>query len=378
MKRTPYTQLVKDLLSGTDIYSLVNHIDLEKLPGGVVSLVLATKTNKPIAPGKPSEIVMKHTFEYKPEAPLGSNFGYRDEASLLKPAPGTHHLDYRILDLLQELDDIHVPSVLKYYPEKRTTIMVDFRAEGYQLMQDTLVDGTLPMTSATEMGKALAYLVQKYKEINKWILGDVVEDATLQARERLDELHMFLRPQLPLYRKIETQFLSGKHVIPTDTHPKNAGVNQKGEVVLFDFGRSIVADEQFPAPNFAAHIALGNIGGCFDDTRYGIEYIEKFITAYNETAERNYRINEPWFVAYFTGELLHRGLSGRWLDKNLFINSSLQEVERAVHDIGIEVFRPEKDDIVESIEELISVEKLLSIVHKVSKAVQQGRYKAQR
>jgi hypothetical protein len=374
MKRTPYTQLIKDLLSDTDIFSIVNQDQLEKLPGGVVSLVLATTTSEPLRPEKPFEIVLKHTFDYKHDAPLGDSFGYRDRESLLRSAPDTHHLDHRILDLLQDLDEIRVPSVLRYYPQKRTTVMVDFRAEGYRLMQDTLVDGTLSIDSATQMGEALAFLLQKYKEISKWILGDVVEDATLQARERLDELHMFLRPQLPLYRQIETQFLSGRHVIPTDTHPKNAGVNQKGEVVLFDFGRSIVADQQFPAPNFAAHIALANIGGCFSDVAYGIEYIKKFITSCNKTAEKSYRINEPWFVAYFTGELLHRGLSGRWLDEKLFANSSLQEVERAVHDIGIEVFRPRNGGLVESVEELISIEKLLSVVHKASEAVQQGKY----
>jgi hypothetical protein len=366
------TQLTQELLAGTDIYSFLDQTTIEKLPGGVVSVVLAITTNRPIVPGRPCDIVLKHTLDYKHDAPLDNAFGYRDRESLLKPAPYTHHLDYRILNLLQELDDVHVPFIVKYYPEKRTTIMTDFRADGYRLMQDALVDGTLSLLSAVEMGKSLAFLVQKYREINELIMGDVVEDAVLQARERLDELYMFLRPQLSLYREIENKFLSGKYVIPTDTHPKNAAVNQKDKILLFDFGRSIVADEQFPAPNFAAHIALANIGGCFKDAMYGVEYIEKFLGAYNQTIEKSCQVNELWFTRYFMSELLHRGLSGRWLDKKLFANSSLQEVERAVHDISIDVFRPEKGEGVESIG------KLLSIVYEVSESVKQGKYKERR
>jgi hypothetical protein len=175
-----------------------------------------------------------------------------------------------------------------------------------------------------------------------------------------------------LYREIENKLLSGKHVVPTDTHPKNIAANATGEVLIFDFGRSIVADEQFPAPNFAAHIALAALGGCFDDSSDAIRYIEDFVGAYNQTASASYRIDDLWFVRYFAAELLHRGLSGRWLDKRLFAKASLQEIERAVHDFGIEVFRPESED------PIASIEKLLSLVHAIAQSVRHDLYKGRR
>lgn len=366
MESSRFAEFTKQLLAGTDIFSLVEFDSLEKLPGGVVSLVLAATTKGPLRQDVPCNIVLKHTLEYVEDTPLGDDFSFPDRLSLLMPAPLTHRLDFRVLDLLQGSTKVKVPTLLRYYEDRRTTVMVDFRAQGYRLMQQMLVEGHLPPISANTIGRTLSNLVQTFGEIHS--LVSAVEDSTTQCRERLDELHMFLRPQLPLYREIEYKFLSGRHITPTDTHPKNMAVDATGDVVYFDFGRSIVADEQYPAPNFAAHIALAGIGGCFDSSTHVIQYIVDFIEAYNKTAGLSYQIDELWFVRYFTAELLHRGLSGRWLDKKLFAKSRLQEVERAVHDFGIRVFRPEDHEPITSIEELLRC--LQVMMH----AIEEGGY----
>ncbi len=44
-------QLLRDLLAGTDVQNLVDYDLLEKRAGGVVSLVIATKTLQPIEAG---------------------------------------------------------------------------------------------------------------------------------------------------------------------------------------------------------------------------------------------------------------------------------------------------------------------------------------
>jgi hypothetical protein len=351
MESSLFAEFTKKLLAGTDVYPFVEFDSLERLPGGVVSLVLAATTSEPLRQDVPCNIVLKHTLEYVEDTPLGDDFSFPDRPSLLMPAPLTHRLDFRVLDLLQGSNKVKVPTLLRYYEDRRTTVMVDFRAQGFRLMQQMLVEGHLPSTSANSIGRSLANLVQTFGEFDGLI--PAVEDSTTQCRERLDELHMFLRPQLPLYREIENRFLSGRHITPTDTHPKNMALDATGDVVFFDFGRSIVADEQYPAPNFAAHIALAGIGGCFDSSTRVTNYIVDFVEAYNKMAGKAYQIDELWFVRYFTAELLHRGLSGRWLDKRLFAKSRLQEVERAVHDFGIHVFRPEDHEPITSIEELL-------------------------
>ncbi len=329
-------------------------VDAEKLAGGVVSLVISAKRN-----GQP--IVIKHTLD---NIPVAGPFSFPDQTSLLSVAPHTHALDGLILSHLQDLD-IVVPSLLHFSPEKRVTVMSDFRENGYGLLQDQLVNGELSKKSALEIGRALAKLTMIFSQLPENI--DQVEDSTIQARERLEELHGFLRPQLDLYRKIERKFLAGKHLIYTDGHPKNLALHaEDGSIMIFDFGRSIVADPQFVAPNFAAHIGLAVLGGCFRDARDGISYIQEFITAYNSEAQAEYKIDEGWFVTYFMAEILHRGLSGRWIDGRIFSTATQQEVEKAVHAFAIDVFRPQGN------ESITTIDDLLSSLSKYSKLIQSG------
>lgn len=356
-------------MDGTDIGGVIDYGTMEKRAGGVVSLVVAARTKQPID-GACDEIVIKHTLDYQEDCSHQESFGYRDHDSLLKPAPRTHQVDFAVLDLLQHAKNVNVPRILRYYPERRTTVMADFRADGFELMQDKVVDGSLPMSSAANVARAIASLMDEFRKNDGLVAA--AEDRTLQARERLEELHMFLRPELPLYGEIERSFLSGRCVIPTDIHPKNLAIDVTGKILAFDFGRSIAADNQFPAPNFAAHIGLASICNCFEDAGFAIRYISEFVSAYDEASSPDNRIDELAFVRYFMSELLHRGLSGRWLDRRFFSRASLQEVERAVHDLAIETFRPERGAPLSTIDEL------LDELGRVSEVVAGTGYKGRR
>ncbi len=314
--------------------------------------------------------MIKHTLDYDANAPCGESFGYSDHDSVLKPAPATHHVDFTILDVLQTTKAVRVPKVLRYFEKIRTTVMTDFQAEGFHLMQDLVVTGALPMSSAENVAKSLVALMDQFRRMSHLIR--VAESSTLQARERLEELYTFLRSDLKTYQEIERKFLSGDSIVPTDAHPKNMAINAQGEILMFDFGRSIVADKQYSAPNFAAHIGLASVANCFEDPLFGAEYIATFVSAYNRFSSPDDQIEEATFVRYFMSELLHRGLSGRWLDKRFFSHATLQEVERAVHDLAIETFRPDEGGA------LATLGDLLNVLTDVSRAVGIKSYKGRR
>ncbi len=359
-----YTDLVKELIRGAAFWSQIDLESVQPLSGGVVSLILSVGLQEAL-PGGEDSLVVKHTFAEINPAPV---HGHTDNTSLLEPARDTHHLDFEFLEALQKDNDLLVPTVQYYNKSQAVTVMTDFRSQGFTLMQELLVHGNLTGKSAKEVGRSLAKLTIKMRSLSKKLKA--VEDSTAQARERLEELYGFLRSNLDLYRSIEKRFISGTTLVPTDTHPKNIALSKKQDkAMLFDFGRSIVADEQFVSPNFAAHIGLGLLGGCFADQAVGREYLKKFVKSFQKHFDK--KVDELSFVQYFTAELLHRGLSGRWLDPKIFTNSSLQEVERAVHDIAIEVFRPE-DGSVETIDGLFT------LLFDTAKQVQAGKYKGRR
>lgn len=361
-----HKQLIISLLNDADLDIKLNLDKLDPIAGGVVSLILSTSNLD--SSHQDQQIVIKHTLEniIMENGP----FGGRDQDTLLTIAPKTHQLDFQILSLLQNSQKVTVPKVLWGDPSKRTTIMRDFRADGYILLQDLLVTDKLKAESAKQIGKILANLVIEFKRISSKVTQ--IENPVLQAEERLDELLTFLRPEIQLFREIQHKFLSGNHLIPTDGHPKNTAINQKGDAMVFDFGRSIMADPQYVAPNFAAHIGLAVIGGCFSEIDEGMMYLKNFIQAYDNHAETGYKIDELWFVRYFTAELLHRGLSGRWIDARIFANSSLQEVERAIHDICIEVFRPEEGEKIEKIKNLFN------LLAEIANNIKLGKYRGKR
>ncbi len=361
MKSNP-KQLISSLLKDEDLAIELDLDQISPLAGGVVSLIFSTKNKRKDHNHK--NIVIKHTL--KKIIMENGPFAGRDRDTLLQIAPDTHDLDYEILKLLQSSKVVRVPDLIWGNTNKKLTIMRDYRSDGFVLLQDLLVTGSLKIESAKAVGKTLANLVREFVRINDQVKP--IESSVLQAEERLDELLTFLRPNIELFRIIQKQFLSGSHIIPTDGHPKNLSVNDESEVIVFDFGRSIVADPQYVAPNFAAHIGLAVIGGCFNKTKEGIRYIREFVKSFNNTINIEYKINELWFVRYFTAELLHRGLSGRWIDQRIFSNSSLQEVERAIHDICIEIFRSENDS------RILNIESLLDLIEDVAYKVSSGKY----
>lgn len=278
--------------------------------GGVVSAVVDGEFRDQTT-GKVWPAVLKCTTAEVVEAP---HFSHAD-AALIEHAPATHALDIALLERLQGNPDVQVPSVLWADPDQRATIMVDFRAEGYTLMADLLVNGNLPLSSASVLGHALGRL---HHQLDRFSDVQPVENAQVQMRERLEETHVLLRGSLAEYSAIEQHVLSGGSALTwTDGHPKNIAVytDQQGsvKVMLFDFGRLLRGvNRQYPAPNFAAHVGVAMLSGVLP-YEFGVHYIEDFVTAYS----REIPVAEEWFVKYFAAEMVHRGLAGRWIDMRM-------------------------------------------------------------
>ncbi len=299
------------------------------LSGGVVSKVHeATLT----LPGTvPLDVVVKHTPPVCGD--VQPPFDARADHALLAAAPDTHHLDAQILGLLQENPRIKVPTVRHYDREGRFTVMDDFRSQGYSLMQDLLVERLLPAASARNAGAALGNLQLRLRESDFAALR-FVEKTEEQVLERLEELFPLLRDDLVLYDEIKAKFLQASGPIHVDGHPKNIGVNADGDVVLIDFGRMVRATDQYPAPNFAAHVVLATLGGLLSP-QAGTEYIREFTEAYGDHVP----IEERWFVRFLLAELVHRGLAMRWIDRRMIGTIPPNDYKLAVYRLFLEAVR---------------------------------------
>ena len=309
------------------------------LSGGVVSKVYEAALLLPGA-ADPLGVVVKHTPPMSGD--VQPPFDAHADRALLAAAPETHHLDARVLSLLQGDPHVKVPTLRYYDREGRLTVMDDFRLEGYSLMQDVLVAGRLPAVSARSVGDALGIL-QLCLRKDDFAALQPVENAEEQALERLEELFPLLRDDLALYNEIKAKFLRATGLIHVDGHPKNIGVDAGGNVMLIDFGRMIRANEQYPAPNFAAHIALATLGGLMSPQE-GSEYIREFAKAYGTHVP----IDEVWFVRFFLAELVHRGLAMRWIDRRMVGKVPPNEYKLAIYALFLDAIRS-----VDKIDELL-------------------------
>jgi hypothetical protein len=313
----------------------------DTLAGGVVSEVCAAKLLLPEASGH-IDVVIKYTSseigDVKPP------FNELADRGLLEGAHATHHIDALALRLLQDHPHIKVPRLHHYDEQDRVTIMDDFRNEGFTLMQHALVEGKLPEASARQVGDALGRLQLRLREEDFKNL-EFAEDPQVQVLERLEELLPLLRDDLSLYNEIKAKFLEASGPVHVDGHPKNIGVDNEGNVVLIDFGRMILANEQYPAPNFAAHIALAVLGGLIP-VKAGVKYIREFVEAYYA----HIPLEEIWFVRFFLAELVHRGLAMRWIDKRMVGEVPPKTYKLAVYGLFLDAIR----DVV-TIDELLAL-----------------------
>lgn len=293
--------------------------------GGVVSEVIEAQLEHE---GKIHAVVVKRTHKKA----VGSHFSYSDEA-LQKMAPKTHALDRKVLERLQNHPSINVPRLHKYYSKGRQTVMSDFTADGYSLMQDRLVENTLPAITAINAARTLAELQLALRNKNLMKGVSPVEDTQTQMRERLAESHVLLYGNLDVYRQLEREFLSEKGLLYSDGHPKNMAVNGSGDVMVFDFGRIITGSQQYVPANFLAHIGLAWLGGVLPG-----EKAKPFIKDFYEAFDEIIAIEEEQFVKFFAAELVHRGLAMRWVDPRLFRTDRKITAKLAVHAVFLDVY----------------------------------------
>jgi len=304
----------------------------EPLAGGVISSVTAGEMWRD-GETEPIPVVIKRTHS---DVVGGPQFSDSDK-ELLEKAPATHDLDAEVLWRLQDEALIRVPKVFATDSVKHETIMRDFRADGFRLMQDQLVEGSLPMATAWKVGHALAFLQIRLASLE---LGGLepVEDSRVQMKERLWEAKTLLYDQLATYDQLETDFLDGDdpQLLYTDGHPKNMAIHPDGEVMLFDFGRIIRGSGQYPPANFTGQIGLATIGGALAPAN-GIEYIRQTVRAYDQVIP----VDQTRFVRFFAAELIHRGLAMRWIDKRVAQRTGLDRTKLAAYGFFLKVFNIE-------------------------------------
>ncbi len=298
--------------------------DVQK-DGGVVSDVVEAQLEQG---GETQDVVVKRTRK-NVEAP---HFSYADTA-LRKAAARTHLLDRTILDRLQNHPTVLVPRLHSAHSRGLQTVMTDFNSQGFRLMQDMLVTNQLPPKTAVNAARTLAALQLALRD--KSIMAKVkpIENSVTQIRERLAEAHILLYGHLEVYRELEAKLLSEKGLLYTDGHPKNMAVNDKGDVMVFDFGRVITGSEQYVPANFLAHIGLACIGGVMP-----YDVAQNFITDFYVTFNGIIPIEEKWFVRFFAAELVHRGLAMRWVDPRLFKSARESSAKLAVYSVFLDVF----------------------------------------
>lgn len=284
------------------------------LKGGVVSQIYEAVLDD-------KRLVVKHTENLTPFDP--TEFFISKEG---------HNVDTKILKLFAKSDRVNVPEVIHFFPDITATIMEDVREDGYELLSDIITNKKLKIDSADKVGKALANLA---KESRSWKEFKTNESAEQSIYERGLELRLAYPNTQKEYKELEKEFTeNSKYWVWPDGHPKNVFVNEKGEVLFIDFGRSHWGDQRYMLPNFLSHIGLYSLAG-FIDRDIARKYISKAIKEYGEHEE----VNDEIFCKYFTMEVLHRA-NGKWIDG---IESREQKL-RAM-EFGMRVFDEEVYDL---------------------------------
>ena len=279
----------------------------EMLAGGVVSEIYsATLTNKY---GETENIVVKYT---RSDIPRSHIFSRTDIGNSFSKASETHNLDVNIQEALQ----LHTPKIIKHFAKAKITLMKNFNEEGYQLLQNLILDNFLSIEAFPKLGHMLAKIRIKLEELGDKF--DQVEDTREQFDERFYELKTLLyNGRIDIFNKIEDDFVEehNNHLVWTDGDQKNFAVNQKGNIIFFDTGRSVKCDPDFMLPNLLGHIGLFYLAGYLDEsTQPFLDCVSAFLKDYQE-AHNDYKLNEEKFVNYFTAGILHRGLAMRWIQE---------------------------------------------------------------
>ncbi len=330
----------------------------EVLAGGVVSEIYsATLKDKN---GEEKNIVVKYT---RSDIPRSHIFSRTDIDNSFSKARDTHNLDVNIQRELK----LSTPKIIKHFPAAKITLMKNFNKEGYQLLQNQILDNSLPLEAFSKLGQMLAKIRIKLEYVGDKF--DQVENTRKQFDERFYELKTILyNGRMDIFNKIEDDFVEehNNHLVWTDGDQKNFAVNEEGDAIFFDTGRSVKCDPDFMLPNLLGHIGLFYLAGYLDEnTQPFLDCVNAFLKDYQETHD-DYKLNEEKFVNYFTAGILHRGLAMRWIDPRIADKIGEDSMKDASMHFG--------DLIYDKKNRTKSIEKLLDRLKKIRSLALEGEY----
>lgn len=286
------------------------------LSGGVISTVAdGVYTNRK---NERINVAVKHTKE---NLLRGPKFSHIEQQGIFAHARQSHILDAEILSKLQSHSSIKVPSLVYVNTDHYVTIMDNFYTHGCNLLENSLIDHrSLPLKTYFNIGRMLADVVTTFPRLS--LQTPCAEDQLFQLEHRTEEMRISLYDnRMDFYNEL---FDSLRHdhqgLIWTDGHPKNIAVNMKGDVIFFDFGRSIVCDVDYVLPNFLAHIILVCITGCIPFPRMKVIFakvMNAYVTRITETNNNYYPFDEKKFIYYIMTELVHRGKTMRYINPHI-------------------------------------------------------------
>jgi len=292
-------------------------VDIDSLlSGGVVSVVGKGTYHQD---GVSTPVAIKHT---KSDIALNDKFSPLESRNILKFAASSQQVDAQILTHFQHHAHIKVPEVVAYFERERVTILRDFTYDGYELFQDVIVRGLTAsdVSLFATIGTTLAYLRSEMAHMHH-VKG--VENKELQIEERTDELRVSLYDgRMRYYNQVHSQLLDRARstFTWTDGHPKNMAVNKAGNVIMFDFGRSIPCDPEYPVANFLGQIYLFGLTGSVapkEVVRFTETLLDAYRKTYTQLASTPTNLHEQNLVWYISAELAHRGKTMRWIDPKL-------------------------------------------------------------
>jgi len=249
----------------------------ESLKGGTVSQVYAGSEQ-----GR--AVVVKYTTDSFDTDPTVSPLPHQ-----------SHYTDSTILKYLAKTNGVRVPQVLHDFQDQPITVMEDMRAAGFTILNENLLNGHLPMESASEVGKGIAVLQQtlaKHEEFETALSGPQV------YYERGLELRLAYPNTQTQYDRLEKRFTNAhQQLIAVDTHPKNMFVNKEGKVAWIDFGFSVWGDRDFALPNCMAHIFIYALAGYIERPK-AATFVTDAVAAYRNVLPIEDANIRPWHYLY--------------------------------------------------------------------------------
>ncbi|MBD3362720.1 hypothetical protein GF362_03305 [Candidatus Dojkabacteria bacterium] len=330
----------------------------ELLAGGVVSDVYSAKLR--INKEKDKNIVVKYTKEKIPSKNIFSTLDLKDSFSEIQKV---HNLDINI----QKCIEINTPKIIRHFADESITVMENFTDSGYKLLQTRILDEEISQDIGIQLGTILAKLRIELKE--KGSEFNQIENSYNQFHERFLELKVLLyNSRMDIFNQIEEDFLNSEtnFLVWTDGDQKNFAVDEKGEVMIFDLGRSIICDPDFMLANLFGHLGLFYIGGFLDDKFMITNGIKAYLETYRKE-NHSYIIDEPKFVNYFTASLLHRGMAMRWIDPRIASKVGEDSLKYACMHYGDVIFSKEN--------RVSSIDKALDVLGEITKLAKNGKYK---